>query len=99
MPFKISPSTIGLLEECPQCFWLQIVKGQSRPSGPFPSLPSGVDKLLKGHFDSFRAKGELPPELADLVDEVSGIVPQVAFLGVFQYFADFLGNAFFHDGV
>lgn len=57
---------MGLLEECPQCFWLHVVKGQTRPSGPFPSLPSGVDKLLKGHFDSYRAKGHLPPELAAL---------------------------------
>jgi len=57
---------MGLLEDCPQCFWLQVVKGQGRPSGPFPSLPSGVDKLLKGHFDAYRAKGKLPPELASL---------------------------------
>ncbi|MBI4896633.1 MAG: PD-(D/E)XK nuclease family protein [Candidatus Aenigmarchaeota archaeon] len=29
-----------------------------------PSLPSGMDKLLKEHFDRFMEKGMLPPELA-----------------------------------
>lgn len=52
-----------LIEECPRCFWLQIVKKISRPSGPFPSLPSGVDKLLKEHFDRFMENNDLPPEL------------------------------------
>jgi len=36
-----------------------------RPSGPFPTLPAGMDKVLKIHFDNFRDKGELPPELCD----------------------------------
>ena len=63
MVAKLSPSTLSLLEDCPKCFWLQIVKKISRPSGAFPSLPSGMDKKLKEHFDRFMAKGELPPEL------------------------------------
>jgi hypothetical protein len=42
------------------------VKGVRRPSGVFPSLPSGVDLLLKRHFDSFRSKGRMPPELTGL---------------------------------
>ena len=29
----------------------------------FLSLPSGMDRLFKKHFDSFREKGLLPPEL------------------------------------
>jgi len=37
--------------ECPRCFWLQIVKNIKRPAGIFPSLPSGMDKILKVHFD------------------------------------------------
>jgi hypothetical protein len=41
-------------------------KDIKRPAGIFPSLPSGMDKVLKVHFDSFRDKGELPPELKDL---------------------------------
>jgi len=49
--YKISPSTINLMLECPRCFWLQIVKNIKRPAGIFPSLPSGMDKILKVHFD------------------------------------------------
>ena len=52
--------------ECPRCFWLQIVKKIKRPAGIFPSLPSGMDKILKVHFDSFRDKGGLPPEIKEL---------------------------------
>ena len=36
----------------------------------FPSLPSGMDKVLKEHFDRFMKKGELPPELQQLKGEV-----------------------------
>ena len=59
---------MNLIEECPRCFWLQVVKNVKRPSGAFPSLPSGVDKMLKEHFDRFRDKGDLPPELKYLKD-------------------------------
>jgi len=70
MPHKLSPSSLSLLKECPKCFYLQLVKGIRRPSGPFPSLPSGMDKILKVHFDAFRDKGELPPELEELKGKV-----------------------------
>ncbi len=36
--------------------------------GPFPSLPGGMDLLFKNYFDSFRAKGTLPPELEGKVE-------------------------------
>jgi len=42
-----------------------LVKGIKRPNGPFPSLPSGMDKILKEHFDRFMEKQELPPELRE----------------------------------
>lgn len=61
---KLSPSTLNLFIDCPRCFWLQIVKGVKRPEFAFPSLPSGMDKVLKVHFDRFMSKGLLPPELA-----------------------------------
>lgn len=63
MPYKLSPSSINLFLECPRCFWLQLVKGIKRPEGIFPSLPSGMDKILKQHFDAYMEKGELPPEI------------------------------------
>jgi len=42
-----------------------IVKNIKRPSGIFPSLPSGMDKILKEHFDRFMKKNELPPEIKE----------------------------------
>jgi len=68
MPYKFSPSSLSLLKDCPRCFWLKFNKDIKRPEGIFPSLPSGMDKILKIHFDSFMRKGELPPELKELKD-------------------------------
>ena len=63
--FKLSPSSLNLMKECPRCFWLTQHKVWKRPAGIFPSLPSGMDKILKVHFDKFRDKGQLPPELCE----------------------------------
>ena len=65
MPYKFSPSSLSLLKECPRCFWLHFNKNIKRPDSIFPSLPSGMDRVLKAHFDSFIGKG-LPPELKSL---------------------------------
>jgi hypothetical protein len=65
MPYKFSPSSLSLLKDCPRCFWLKFNKNIKRPAGIFPSLPSGMDKVLKVHFDAFMEKGELPPELCN----------------------------------
>ncbi|MBS3088219.1 PD-(D/E)XK nuclease family protein [Candidatus Pacearchaeota archaeon] len=62
MSFKLSPSKMNLFLECPLCFWLA-EKGVHRPSGPFPSLPGGMDRKLKDYFDKYRKLGKLPPEL------------------------------------
>jgi len=70
MSYKLSPSSLSLMKECPRCFWLEQNKIWKRPSGIFPSLPSGMDRILKKHFDSFRDKGVLPPELVNAFDEV-----------------------------
>ncbi len=67
MTFSFSPSTLSLLKECPRCFWLHF-HGIKRPTTIFPSLPSGMDKVLKEHFDTFRETKELPPELKALED-------------------------------
>jgi len=62
---KLSPSSINLFLECPRCFYLQIVKGIKRPETIFPSLPNGMDKILKEHFDRFMERNELPPEIKE----------------------------------
>jgi len=63
--FKLSPSALNLMHECPRCFWLAQHKVWSRPAGIFPSLPAGMDRILKIHFDKFREKGQMPPELCE----------------------------------
>ena len=63
--YKLSPTSLNLMLECPRCFWLAIVKKIKRPESIFPSLPSGMDKILKEHFDRFMEKNELPPELKE----------------------------------
>ncbi len=62
-PVKLSPSTLNLFLDCPRCFWIDKVKGIKRPRGIFPSLPGGMDRVIKAHFDHFRLKGSLPAEL------------------------------------
>ncbi len=47
MTFTLSPSSLNLMEECPRCFWLEKHKVWKRPSSVFPSLPSGMDNILK----------------------------------------------------
>lgn len=63
--YKLSPSSLGLMKECPRCFWLIQHKLWKRPDSIFPSLPNGMDRILKEHFDRFMKKGELPPELCN----------------------------------
>ncbi len=59
----LSYSSLSLFVECPRCFWLEKVRGIGRPETIFPSLPGGMDGVIKKYFDRFRSTGELPPEL------------------------------------
>jgi len=68
---RLSPSTLNLFLECPRCFWLHINERVHRPRGIFPSLPSGMDNVIKVYFDKYRVKGELPPEIKG---EVQGVL-------------------------
>ena len=53
---RLSPSSLNLFLECPKCFWLRMKMGVHRPMGPFPSLPSGMDGLIKTYFDKLAFK-------------------------------------------
>ncbi|MFH0889947.1 MAG: PD-(D/E)XK nuclease family protein [Candidatus Aenigmatarchaeota archaeon] len=64
---RLSASSLGLMLDCKRCFWLKMVKKIDRPSGAFPSLPGGIDAVMKKHFDAYRSRG-LPPELVGKVD-------------------------------
>lgn len=56
---QLSASTLKLFQECPRCFWLRINRKLERPRGPFPSLPSGINRVLKSYFERYRAQGLL----------------------------------------
>jgi len=59
---------MGSLLECPRCLWLNFNEELKRPRGIFPSLPDGLDEIFKNYVDEYRAKGELPPEIAGQID-------------------------------
>jgi hypothetical protein len=65
MSYKLSPSALSLMSDCPRCFWLHYNKDKKRPDTIFPSLPSGMDAILKKHFDKFMEQNKLPPELRE----------------------------------
>ena len=60
---KLSPSSLNLFKECPRCFLLEKNKGIKRPRGIFPSLPGGMDLVIKDYFDKYRMIDKLPPEV------------------------------------
>lgn len=71
---RLSPTTgLNLFRECPRCFWLHFNKNVRRPRGIFPSLPSGMDLVIKDYFDKYR--GQLPPEIEGKV--VGQLMPDV----------------------
>ncbi|MBI2552770.1 PD-(D/E)XK nuclease family protein [Candidatus Uhrbacteria bacterium] len=66
---QLSASTLSLFKECPRCFWLQLKMGVHRPKTIFPSLPGGMDGVIKTYFDKFRGTKEgLPPEIRGKVE-------------------------------
>lgn len=69
MSYTLSPRSLSLYAECARCFWKDLNEGTKRPSGPFPSLPGGMDAILKRHFDSHMERGELPQALKELEGE------------------------------
>lgn len=77
-PIRLSATSLNLYRECPRCFWLEHSGQIHRPRGIFPSLPGGMDNVIKKYFDGFRASGSLPPEL---VGKVEGkLVPDQALI-------------------
>ena len=64
MTYWLSPSSLSVFTECPQCFWYEKKQGVKieKPRGIFPGLPGGYDRVTKDYFDGFREKGTMPPE-------------------------------------
>jgi CRISPR/Cas system-associated exonuclease Cas4 (RecB family) len=72
---SLSPSTLNLYLECKRCFWLQFNRKIERPRGIFPSLPGGIDLILKSYFNLYRSKRELPPLIAGKLKGVLADIP------------------------
>jgi len=66
--YFLSPSKLNLLEDCPRCFWLAVIKKINRPSRPMPSIVAKFDSIVKNYFDRYRALNELPPIIAGQVE-------------------------------
>jgi hypothetical protein len=64
--YRLSPSKLSEFRENPRAFWLAENHRLARPRGIFPSLPGGVDKVLKDRADIYRAEGKMLPELRSL---------------------------------
>lgn len=61
--YSLSPSKLGILRECARCFWDANKLKVERPRGIFPSLPGGVDRVMKDVCDAKRP--QLPAHLVD----------------------------------
>lgn len=59
----LTKSKFGIMKSCPRCFWWEMNKGLKRFEGPQSRLANAADDRIKNHFDRFRARGDLPPEL------------------------------------
>lgn len=66
---RLSASKLNVLNECPRCFYDINVLNIPRARTPFPTLPGGIDRVLKGYFDDFRAKWKVPPEIQEHVGD------------------------------
>jgi len=64
----LSPSGLGDLARCERCFFDGKVLKVAHPRGIFPTLPGGMDRVMKGFFDSYR--GKLPDILKEKVPGV-----------------------------
>lgn len=75
---QLSPSKINVLNNCPRCFFMEDMKIK-RPRGIFPSIPGGIDLVLKTYYDEFRTANKLPPETKT---QLSGeeLYPDIAIL-------------------
>lgn len=61
----LSSSTLSIFRECERCFWLEKNLKIKRPRGIFPSLPGGMDRILKDRYDFYRNQGAVPPEMEE----------------------------------
>ncbi len=63
--YKLSPSQLTFAwDECPRCFYLDVVMGFKRPAMAFPKIFTRIDKLMKDLYadqNTAAISPELPP--------------------------------------
>lgn len=80
-PLRLSPTSgLNLYNDCPRCFWLHYNGRVPRPRGIFPSLPGGMDLVIKDYFDEYR--GSLPPELEGKIR--GKLIPDLALINTWR---------------
>jgi CRISPR/Cas system-associated exonuclease Cas4 (RecB family) len=62
---RLSRSKVESFMQCPRCFYLDVRRKVSAPSGPPFRLNSAVDQLLKNEFDAYRERGEPHPYMVE----------------------------------
>ena len=73
---SLSPSKLGIYRDCPRCFYDANVLKIERPRGIFPSLPGGIDRVMKVHGDQYRGR-MMPPLDKTLTGIFWGTVEQI----------------------
>jgi len=67
MGYKLSSSKLNLLQDCPRCFWLAMIKNFKRPASPMSSVPIKMDSIIKNYFNKYRELGQLPPIIQGMI--------------------------------
>lgn len=81
--YSLSASKLNILNDCRRCFWLHMTQKIERPRGIFPSLPGGMDRVMKHYLDRYR--GSMPPELQGSIPGVLwGTVAEIGKLRQWQ---------------
>ena len=61
--YSLSASKLNKFNECPRCFW-DLCNRKIEYRGIFPSLPGGLDRVLKAYTDHCRMTGAMPVEMS-----------------------------------
>lgn len=57
----LSTSALSVFRDCARCFWLEKNRKIKRPRGIFPSLPKGMDRVMKEQVEEvIRTGGQVP---------------------------------------
>ena len=78
--WALSPSGLYNFIGCPACFWVDQHVGRA-PILPL-RLNDAMDAKLKSRYDTFRKKGQLPPEIAGIKNVT--LFPDVAQLDIWR---------------